>query len=117
MAKFNESFTFSVTLFKAAKPDTFQEKKAKIGVYAISPSNKVKVIGECLIDLAPFASHSESKPVSKLYKLQNCIDKNATIEIETRATLVEKVTEKIGGLTPSDSKEDNSDEGEESETT
>ena len=113
VAKFNESFTFSVTLQKALKGDTYQEKKAKIGVYAISPSNKVKVIGECLIDLAPFAA-VDSKPTTKLYKLQNCIDKNATIEIETKATLLEKVSEKLDS--GQDQKED-SDDAEDSEST
>lgn len=80
-ARFNELIHFAVDF---PKSDTApQEKKAKIGVYAISSANKPKTLGECLIDLAPFAK--EPRPVLKVYRLQNCIDKNATIELEVRA--------------------------------
>eukprot|EP00826_Nyctotherus_ovalis_P063100 TRINITY_DN9219_c0_g1_i4.p1 TRINITY_DN9219_c0_g1~~TRINITY_DN9219_c0_g1_i4.p1 ORF type:complete len:411 (-),score=162.72 TRINITY_DN9219_c0_g1_i4:28-1260(-) len=80
-ARFNELIHFAIDFPKS--DTTPQEKKAKIGVYAISSTNKPRTLGECLIDLAPFAK--ESRPVLKVYRLQNCIDKNATIELEVRA--------------------------------
>jgi len=81
VARFNELVHFLVDLSKAESPN--KEKKAKLGVYAISSSNKTKALGECLIDLAPFVK--EPKPITKTYKLHNCIDKNATIELEVKA--------------------------------
>lgn len=81
VARFNELVHFLVDLSKTDSP--LKEKKAKVGVYAITPSSKTKTLGECLIDLAPFAK--ELKPTTKTYQLHNCIDKNATIELEVRA--------------------------------
>jgi chromosome segregation ATPase len=86
VARFNELVHFLVDLPKNKSPS--QEKKAKVGVYAISSSNKIKTLGECLIDLAPFAK--EPGPTSKTYKLHNCIDKNAMIELEVGAVPLNK---------------------------
>jgi len=87
VAKFNETLTFALTLYK--QNEVFLEKRMKITVNAVSSSNKIKILGECLIDLAVLAL--ESKPTTKTYKLQNCIDKNASIELEIKANPIEEV--------------------------
>jgi len=89
IANFNETFDLIVNIQKSQNHDGFNEKKAKIGVYALSSLNKVKVLGECMIDLAAFAS--DSTPILKVYKFQNCIDKNATIELEIKSQFIETV--------------------------
>lgn len=86
VAKFNETLSFGLTLHRQS--EGFQEKRVKVTVNAVSSSNKVKVLGECLVDLAVFAL--ETKAVAKIYKLQNCIDKNGFIELAIKATPLEK---------------------------
>ena len=73
---------FRSSLTKTEDGKSFEEKKAKIGVYAISTSKKIKALGDCIIDLSLFAL--QNKPVTRNYKLQNCIDRNASIELEFR---------------------------------
>lgn len=77
-ATFNETFTFPLTMNQHEST----EKKARVGVYAVSPSHKVKVLGECTVTLGTFCN--ESEPRSLALVLQNCLDKKAFIELGIR---------------------------------
>ena len=87
VANFNETFELATVLYKIQGKEEFREKKAKIGIYAVAQSNKVKVLGECLLSLSTLAIDKSLQ--TKTYKFQNCIDKNAAIELEVKAKFVE----------------------------
>ena len=79
LANFQENFNFPVSLFCSGNKKNFIEKIGKIGVYTVAPSNKTKVVGECLID---FANISNIKNIK--IPLQKCPDSQGNIEIEIK---------------------------------
>ncbi len=62
-------------------------------------------MGECLLDLAPYAVKG-AEPPAKLLKLQNCIDKNASVELEIRATPGDSAPAVRAHLAPKDPDKD-----------